>query len=84
MAQVPASASLAMVSASIFPAGGTQMITHFTPGEDGSFYLKAGNAITVDFSKASGADLVVIKLGISARRDSKKVKKCPTPVLNSG
>jgi len=47
--------------------------THFVAGKDGSFTLTAGNALAVDMSKASGADLVVVTAGYKprAKKDGK-------------
>ncbi len=58
--------------------------TYFAAGEDGSFSLTAGNQVMVDFSKASGADLVVVSVEDPKRKKKKRkanrVRKAPSPI----
>lgn len=58
------------------PARARGAVKTFVPGDDGSYYLNAGIAVTVDFSKASGSDLVVVQAGYRPKR--KKSKNAPS------
>ena len=55
--------------------GRTARASYFAPGADGSFSLTAGNAIAVDMSTASGAELVVVTAGFGKSGGKKKKNK---------
>ena len=57
-----------------FDVGATGLPTHFIPGRDGSFTLTAGNALAVDLSRTSGADLVVVTAGYQPKAKKKDAK----------
>jgi len=65
------------------PARGAT-VSHFAAGEDGSGTLTAGAfALAVDYSKASGADAVIVTLG-SNPKDGKPSEKCRVTRLTLG